>query len=531
MKLALAQINSTVGDLTANAVKILSLLSEAREEEVDLVVFPELAITGYPPEDLLLKPQFIKDNLSALNLVVRKSQGIAAYVGFVDQKKGKLYNAGAFIVDGRIKTIYHKMNLPNYGVFDEKRYFHEGRQPSVVSYKGLKIGLGICEDIWVESGPHRAEVKKGAKLIININASPYHIGKVAERQKLLSGRARKSRAYLAYVNLVGGQDELVFDGGSMLFDPRGKLAASCDQYREEMLIVDLESDRMETAWMDEELEVYSALVLGTRDYVLKNGFSEVLIGLSGGIDSALTLAIAVDALGKDKVHAIFMPSQYSAEQSRQDAVKVAGNLGIQLSVIPINEVAGAYLEKLSANFQGKPADITEENLQARIRGNYLMAFSNKFNRLVLATGNKSEMSTGYCTLYGDMAGGYAVLKDVPKSTVYRLVKWRNRSGEIIPRSIIDRPPTAELRPDQTDQDTLPPYDVLDRIMAAYVEENKSVKEIVRLGLAEETVRQVAQLIDRSEYKRRQAPPGPRITPRAFGRDWRLPITNRYQNLI
>ncbi|MFA4844169.1 MAG: NAD+ synthase [Candidatus Margulisiibacteriota bacterium] len=527
MKLALAQINPTVGDLTANAVKIISLLDEAREEEVDLVIFPELAITGYPPEDLLLKPQFIKDNLQALDLVVKKSRGIAAYVGFVDQKKGRLYNAGAFIVDGKIKTIYHKMNLPNYGVFDEKRYFHKGRQPSVVSYQGLKIGLGICEDIWVETGPHRAEVKKGAKLIININASPYHVGKVAERQKLLSGRAKKSQAYLAYVNMVGGQDELVFDGGSMLFDPRGKLAVSCDQYREEMLIVDLENDRMKTAWMEEELEIYSALVLGTRDYVLKNGFSEVVIGLSGGIDSALTLAIAVDALGKDKVHAVYMPSQYSAEQSRQDAEKVARNLGVELSVIPINDVTAAYLDKLNPNFKGRAADVTEENLQARVRGNYLMALSNKFNWLVLATGNKSEMSTGYCTLYGDMAGGYAVLKDVPKTAVYQLVKWRNRSGEIIPQSVIDRPPTAELKPDQTDQDTLPPYDVLDRIMAAYVEENKSVKEIVRLGLAEETVRQVIRLIDRSEYKRRQAAPGPRITARAFGKDWRLPITNRY----
>lgn len=527
MKLALAQINPTVGDLTANAVKIVSLLDEAREEAVDLVIFPELAITGYPPEDLLLKPQFIKDNLQALDLVVKQSRGIAAYVGFVDQKQGKLYNAGAFIVDGKIKTVYHKMNLPNYGVFDEKRYFHEGRRPAVVSYKGLKIGLGICEDIWVESGPHRAEAKKGAKLIVNINASPYHVGKVAERQKLLSGRARKSKAYLAYVNLVGGQDELVFDGGSMLFDPQGKLAVSCDQYREEMLIVDLEQDRMKTEWMDEELEIYSALVLGTRDYVLKNGFSEVVIGLSGGIDSALTLAIAVDALGKEKVHAIYMPSQYSAEQSRQDAEKVARNLGVLLSVIPINEVAGAYLDELKANFKGRPVDCTEENLQARVRGNYLMALSNKFNWLVLTTGNKSEMSTGYCTLYGDMAGGYAVLKDVPKTVVYHLVKWRNRSGEVIPQSVIDRPPTAELKPDQTDQDTLPPYDVLDRIMSAYVEENKSVKEIVRLGLPEATVRQVITLIDRSEYKRRQAPPGPRITSRSFGKDWRLPITNRY----
>jgi NAD+ synthetase len=343
----------------------------------------------------------------------------------------------------------------------------------------------------------------------------------------LSARAKKSKAYLAYVNMVGGQDELVFDGGSMLLDPRGKLAVSCDQYREEMLIVDLENDRMKTAWMDEELEIYSALVLGTKDYVLKNGFSEVVIGLSGGIDSALTLAIAVDALGKEKVHAVYMPSQYSAEQSRQDAEKVAKNLDVKLSVIPIHEVAGAYLDKLNPNFKGKAADITEENLQARVRGNYLMALSNKFNWLVLTTGNKSEMSTGYCTLYGDMAGGYAVLKDVPKTVVYHLVKWRNLSGEVIPQSVIDRPPTAELKPDQTDQDTLPPYDVLDRIMAAYVEENKSVKEIVRLGLAEATVRQVIKLIDRSEYKRRQAPPGPRITSRSFGKDWRLPITNRY----
>ncbi|MDD4179207.1 MAG: NAD+ synthase [Candidatus Margulisbacteria bacterium] len=523
MKLALGQINPTVGDLKWNAAQMIELIAEAKKEKVDLVIFPELATTGYPPEDLLLKPQFIADNLAVLKEIAKAATGIAVYVGYVDKKGEKLFNAGAFLVDGKIKAVYHKMNLPNYAVFDEKRYFTAGTKPVVVNYQGWKIGLGICEDIWVDKTPYRNK----ADLIININASPYHLGKASEREKVLSAKAKASKSYVTYVNMVGGQDELVFDGGSMVIDQKGKLIAACEQYQEELLIIDIENNRMENQWMDEALEIYGALVLGTRDYIEKNGFGGVVVGLSGGIDSALTLAIAVDALGKEKVHAIFMPSEYTVEQSRADAKKVAENLGVEFAEIPISEVFTRYLETLIPHFMGRPADCTEENLQARIRGNYLMALSNKFGWLVLTTGNKSEMSTGYCTLYGDMAGGFAVLKDVPKTTVYELVKWRNQQGEVVPRSIIDRPPTAELRPNQTDQDTLPPYDILDGIMKAYVEDNKSTNEIVKQGFDAAIVKKVVAMIDRSEYKRRQAPPGPRISRRAFGKDWRPPITNHY----
>ncbi|HVN67360.1 MAG TPA: NAD+ synthase, partial [Candidatus Sulfotelmatobacter sp.] len=525
MKLALAQINPTVGDLPGNAAKISALIEEAREQKADLVIFPELAVSGYPPEDLLFKQQFVADNRAALAEIVKHCRGIAVYLGFIDRKGKALYNAGAFIVNGRVKHVYRKMNLPNYGVFDELRYFQAGSKPLVVALQGLKIGLGICEDIWVEKGPYRAEVKAGARLVLNINASPYHRGKLQERQKLLSARAKKAKAYIVYVNQVGGQDELIFDGGSMVFDPQGKLIAACDQFREEMLIFDLFSDRQtEINWLDEIGEVYGALVLGVKDYVQKNGFAEVVIGVSGGIDSALTLALAVDALGKEKVRAIYMPSDFSAAQSKRDARQVAKNLGVEFTVIPIKEVMTAYLQALTPNFRGRQTDVTEENLQARIRGNYLMALANKFNWLVLTTGNKSEMSTGYCTLYGDMAGGFAAIKDAPKTLVYQLVEWRNKQGEIVPRAVIDRPPTAELKPDQTDQDTLPPYDILDAIMKDYVEDNLSAKQIVVRGYDETVVNKVIGLIDRAEYKRRQAPPGPRLTPRAFGKDWRLPIT-------
>jgi len=523
MKLALGQINPTVGDLKWNAAQMIELIAEAKKEKVDLVIFPELATTGYPPEDLLLKPQFIADNLAVLKEIAKAAKGIAVYVGYVDKKGEKLFNAGAFIVAGKIKAVYHKMNLPNYSVFDEKRYFTAGTKPVIVNFLGWKIGLGICEDIWVDKSPYCNKVD----LIININASPYHLGKVREREKMLSAKAKSAKSHIAYVNMVGGQDELIFDGGSMLIDPKGKLVAACEQYQEELLIIDIENNRMENQWMDEALEIYGALVLGTRDYIQKNGFGGVVVGLSGGIDSALTLAVAVDALGKEKVHAIFMPSQYSAEQSRQDAKKVAENLGVEFAEIPIKEVFAQYLDTLTPHFMGRPADCTEENLQARIRGNYLMALSNKFGWLVLTTGNKSEMSTGYCTLYGDMAGGFAVLKDVPKTTVYELVKWRNKQGEVVPGSVIDRPPTAELKPNQTDQDTLPPYDILDGIMKAYVEDNKSTNEIVKQGFDADIVKKVVAMIDRSEYKRRQAPPGPRISRRAFGKDWRPPITSHY----
>ncbi|OGC33514.1 NAD+ synthase [candidate division WOR-1 bacterium RIFOXYB2_FULL_48_7] len=525
MKLALAQINPTVGALMANTAKIIALIEEARQAQVDLIVFPELAITGYPPEDLLLKPQFIDDNLACLKKIVAKCSGLAVYLGFVDQDKGKLFNAGAFVDQGKIKGVYHKVNLPNYSVFDEKRYFSPGTKPLTVTVKGKKIGLGICEDIWVESGPYA----KGLDLILNINASPFHFGKIRERQTLLSKRAKELKTTIVYVNMVGGQDELVFDGGSMVIDQSGRLQAACDQYREELLIFDLDQDWQDKhAWAGPEAEIYYALVLGVKDYLQKNAFPDAVIGLSGGIDSALTLAIAVDALGQKKVHAVFMPSAYSSLQSRTDALKLATDLGVDWLEIPINKVMDQYLGELAPAFKHKPANIAEENLQARIRGNYLMALSNKHGWLVLTTGNKSEMSTGYCTMYGDMAGGFAVLKDVPKTLVYKLARWRNQHGGVIPQPIIDRPPSAELKPNQLDQDTLPPYDQLDAVMKAYVEENRSPQEIIAAGFPISTVNNVIKMIDQTEYKRRQSPPGPRITPRAFGKDWRLPITNGYK---
>ncbi|MGB9612610.1 MAG: NAD+ synthase [Candidatus Margulisiibacteriota bacterium] len=527
MKIALAQINPTVGDLSGNVRKIVDFISRAKKENAELVVFPEMATTGYPPEDLLLKPQFVSDNLASLREIIKASKKIATYIGFVDRKGRDLFNAGAFVIDGKLKETYHKINLPNYAVFDEKRYFKEGKKISVVNYKGMKIGLGICEDIWVEKGPYQKEAQRGAKLILNINASPYHVGKVREREKILKLRAKMTKSYVVYVNLVGGQDELVFDGGSMVVNPAGRIIAACEQYREKLAVFDLEKGGEIVPWLDELTEIYEALLLGVADYVNKNGFGEVVVGLSGGIDSALTLTIAVDALGSNRVHALFMPSPYTSEQSYRNAEEVAKNLRVDFKVLPISEVFSSYLKVLAPYFEKQPVNIAEENVQARIRGNYLMAFSNKFGWLVLTTGNKSETSTGYCTLYGDMAGGFNVLKDIPKTLVYRLVNWRNKKGQVIPESVIKRAPTAELKPNQTDQDTLPPYEILDPIMRAYVEQNKSLKQIVNLGFDEATVKKVVSMIDRSEYKRRQAPPGPRITSRAFGKDWRLPITNRY----
>jgi len=529
MRIALAQINCTVGDLAGNTKKILEYICRAKEQEVDLVLFPELAITGYPPEDLLLKPQFVTDNLAALRTIVKDCDDLAVYLGFVDRQGKDLYNAGAFIVKRKVQEIYHKMNLPNYAVFDEKRYFREGNKCSVISYEGMKMGLGICEDIWVERGPYEQEAKKGAKVILNINASPYHVSKINERAKMLKARAKSTKAHVFYVNMVGGQDELIFDGGSMAFDPQGKLIASAKQFQEDLLVFEIKGKPVISPWPGNAAEVYEALVLCVRDYVGKNGFKEVVVGLSGGVDSALTLAIAVDALGAQSVHSVFMPSPFTAQQSQEDSLAVAENLNVDYKTIPIADLYCEYLRLLSSQFEEKEADVTEENLQARIRGNILMALSNKFGWLVLTTGNKSEMSVGYTTLYGDMAGGFSVLKDVPKTLVYKLVEWRNQKrGEVIPDSIIKRPPTAELRSNQTDQDTLPPYEVLDPIIEAYVEDNKMDNEIVKLGFAPETVKKVITMIDHAEYKRRQAPPGPRITPRAFGKDWRVPITNKYR---
>ena len=525
----------------------------------DLVVIPELALTGYPPEDLLLKPQFITANRAALASLTGASRGMAALVGFVDRDgAGRLYNAAALLVNGRHTATYHKHCLPNYGVFDEKRYFTAGSEPLVLTVGGVRVGVTICEDLW-EEFPCRALAAAGAQLVVNLSASPYHAGKLQERERLFSRRAKVNRLAIAYCNVVGGQDELVFDGASLVLDAGGREIARGTQFREETILVDLFpaqlgrgtrrrrggiflSDRTaehpplpreQAGRLSAVEEVYAALTLGVRDYVRKNGFSTVVLGLSGGVDSALTACIAADALGPEHVMGIVMPSRFSSKETQADARRVAATLGIEAQDIPIEPIAQAYLETLKPLFSGRAADITEQNIQARIRGNLLMALSNKFGWLVLTTGNKSEMATGYTTLYGDMAGGFAVIKDVPKTLVYQLAKFRNRRGQgsPIPTSILMRPPTAELAPNQTDQDTLPPYPVLDRLLKAYVEEDRSLREILGNNQVEPaTVRRVLRMVDRSEYKRRQGPPGIKITPKAFGRDRRMPITNRYQQL-
>jgi len=569
----MAQINTTVGDLQGNTGKILEAIAEARSLEVDLLTFPELAICGYPPEDLLFKPKFIEENLKSLDQVVEHSSGLTIVVGFVDAK-GDIYNAAAVIHDGKLASVYHKMYLPNYGVFDENRYFQAGKEYPVYTIAGVGVGINICEDLWYETGPAAAQANSGAEVIVNISASPYHFGKREFRERMLAACASDNVAIVAYNNLVGGQDELVFDGNSMVLDEKGHLVARGKQFEEDMIVADLDVEavfrarlhdprwRKGTSVVEEERwhgtkivvsdvpsaapkpslpprkleerglpgEVYDALVLGTRDYVIKNGFEKVLIGLSGGIDSGLVAVIAVDALGASNVVGVAMPSRYSSPGSISDAKLLAENLGILLITIPIEKVFQAYLETLAPSFKGAEPNVTEENIQARIRGNILMALSNKFGWLVLPTGNKSEMATGYTTLYGDMAGGFAVIKDVPKTMVYELAKYRNSiaGSELMPSAIIDKVPSAELRPEQKDTDTLPPYDQLDPVLTAYVEEDKSVEQIMAMGFREEVVRQAARLVDTSEYKRRQTPLGVKITPRAFGRDRRLPITNRFK---
>lgn len=572
LRVGLAQINPTVGDLPGNVQRILDYIGRARELGVDLVAFPELAITGYPPEDLLLKPDFIQANLDCLQQIVESTRSITAVVGFVDSADD-IYNAAAIIHDGALAGVYHKMYLPNYGVFDENRYFQAGTDYSVFTLQGTTVGINICEDIWYPTGPSEVQaLAGGAEVLVAISASPYHAGKGLSRERMLATRAADNVAIVAFCNLVGGQDELVFDGNSVVFDERGELVVRGKQFEEDLVVADLdvgsvfrqrlhdprrrkerlaadvgkvsritlpevksqgEKPPLPTRKMDrlEPLaEIYQALVLGTRDYVHKNGFQKVVIGLSGGIDSSLTAAIAVDALGKENVVGVFMPSRYSSEESREDAGKLAENLGIRFLSIPIDETFQAYLDMLAEPFAGMESDVTEENIQARIRGNILMALSNKFGWLVLTTGNKSEVSAGYCTLYGDMAGGFAVIKDVPKTLVYQLAGYMNASAgrEVIPRRVFDKAPTAELRPDQRDEDTLGPYATLDPILHAYVEEDQGLDEIVALGFDEATVRRVIRMVDRNEYKRRQAPPGVKITPRAFGKDRRLPITNQYR---
>jgi NAD+ synthase (glutamine-hydrolysing) len=572
LRLGLAQINTTVGDLEGNAAKVMQYVERARAQGVDLVSFPELTITGYPPEDLLLRPQFIQDNLATLRRVAEGCRGITVVVGFVDSNEDT-YNAAALIHDGRLVDVYHKQFLPNYGVFDENRYFQAGNRCPAYVVAGVGVGVSVCEDIWYPGDPTRAQALAGAQVIININGSPYHVGKRRFREQMLATRASDYAVFVCYTNQVGGQDELVFDGASMVLSPWGEPLAQAAAFQEELLVCDLNLEevfqtrlhdprrRKERPATDaansvplirvseeplvedkppiegrcapsleDEAEVYQALVLGTGDYVRKNGFGKVVVGLSGGIDSSLTAVVAVDALGAENVTGVAMPSRFSSEGSLRDARELAENLGIQLMTIPIEEPFSAFLNVLAEPFAGTKFGVTEENIQSRIRGMIIMGLSNKFGWLVLTTGNKSEMATGYATLYGDMAGGFAVIKDVPKTLVYRLARYRNAQGAapVIPPRVIEKEPSAELRPDQRDIDTLPPYEVLDPILEAYVEDDRSVEEIVAMGFDEALVKRVVTMVNRNEYKRRQAPPGVKITHRAFGRDRRLPIANRYQ---
>lgn len=563
VRLALGQVNPTVGGLRGNADMVIHAIGEAQRGGAHIVALPELAMTGYPPEDLLFKPGFIEDNLKQLRRVVRSTagmKGIVAIVGFVDRRQENLFNSAALISGGRLLHVYHKMLLPNYGVFDEGRYFRAGPRPAVYRMGGICFGVNICEDIWEADGPTRMQAEAGAGLIVNINASPYSIGKARARERLVRGHARRNAVAVAYVNTVGAQDEVVFDGGSFVMDRRGRMLTSSGRFREELLMADIKINEKppEVRERDVEVikipgphgkktprlragkpaalkpneEVYEALKLGLRDYIEKNGFSKgVVVALSGGVDSALVATIAADALGPKKVRCVFMPSRYSSRISREDAEKLAGNLRVRLDTIAIEGLFEEYESSLAHLFRGRQPDATEENLQARIRGTLIMALSNKTGAMVLTTGNKSEMSVGYATLYGDMAGGFAVIKDVPKTMVFGLARWRNRKAgkALIPRRIITREPSAELREAQRDTDSLPPYEVLDPILEAYIEENLSISGMREKGLGDEKLlRRVAGLVDMSEYKRRQSPPGVKITSRAFGRDWRIPITNRYK---
>lgn len=553
VRVGLAQIDPTVGDLRGNSEIILAFVSKALSLECDVVCFPELALTGYPPEDLLLNREFIDDSSRQLNNLARKITDIVAIVGCPDKAGGDIYNSAAVVYKKKIIKIYRKNLLPNYGVFDEKRYFQPGGEQPVFYLDGACFGVNICEDIWHAGGPSLRQARAGAGLIINISASPYDAGKTADRLKILRRRVKEVRAWVAYLNLVGGQDELVFDGNSMAVNPQGKVCLALKAFEEDFSFIDIplavkkrkkgfyiigKQIREKTSVagpkirkpMGQEEEVYSALVLGLKDYVIKNGFKKAVIGLSGGIDSALTAAIASDALGAGAVTGILMPSEYTSGMSIQDARALADVLGMRTVSIPIDGILKSFLSGLSDAFDKCRPDATEENLQARIRGNILMAFSNKFGWLVLSTGNKSEVSTGYCTLYGDMAGGLDVLKDVPKCMVYKLARYRNSQGLVIPERSITREPSAELRPNQKDSDTLPAYDVLDPILREYVERGKGVRGIIesKAGFAEEVVRKVARMVDRNEYKRRQAALGIKITPRAFGKDRRMPVTNGYQ---
>jgi NAD+ synthase (glutamine-hydrolysing) len=564
----MGQIDPVVGDLGGNAERIIDAIGQAEEAGADVAVFPELALPGYPPEDLLLKPGFVADNLAALAKVAAVTERCVAVVGFVDEKLD-LYNAAAVCAHGEVGGVYHKQLLPNYGVFDEQRYFAPGGGATqLFGIGGVRVGVSICEDAWSPTGPIAAQAAAGAELVININASPYSMDRLVEREQMLATRAADASCCLVYLNCVGGQDELVFDGASLVFDADGRLLASMPQFQEQVAVLDIDvrpvfrkrlldprghhsalplpvtevtarprvgsqsprSPLPRATRLSQEAEVFQALVTGTGDYVRKNGFTDVVIGLSGGIDSSLVAVVAVDALGAEHVHGVSMPSRYSSEGSESDAAALAGNLGIDLRTVPIEEPHAAFLDLLSGVEAGMSGGLTEENVQSRIRGVILMALSNRLGWLVLTTGNKSEAAVGYSTLYGDTAGGFSVIKDVAKTMVYRLCAWRNSLGSasVIPPAVLTKPPSAELRPDQRDDQSLPPYDVLDPVLLAYVESDLTASELVEAGFDEELVRQVVRLVDLAEYKRRQTPPGVRVTPKAFGRDRRMPITNRYR---
>ena len=558
MRIALAQINPVVGDIAGNELLIANAIEDARAAGAALVCLPELALTGYPPEDLLLKEHVIDDAAAALGRIAAAAAGIVAIVGY-PERDGALFNSAAVLADGRVAASYRKNLLPNYGVFDEHRYFAAGQQGAVIELNGSLVGLSICEDIWSPGPPESSEAAAGASLIVNLSASPYQAGKGAAREQMLAERARENGTAVAFCGQVGGQDELVFDGHSLVVASDGKLLARAPQFEEWLLTCEVPTaaasfdsarsadvhllgsfttnppsddtslDHLVAAVESDDEAVYSALVLGTRDYANKNGFERVVLGLSGGVDSALVACIARDALGPERVTCVTMPSQFSSEGTYSDAVALAAALKVELIELPIGELMTGYETLLAEPFAGREPDLTEENLQARIRGNLLMALSNKFGWLVLTTGNKSEMAVGYSTLYGDSAGGFAVIKDVPKTLVYRLCAVRNgRSDSPIPESILTRAPSAELRPDQADQDSLPPYEVLDPLLEGYVERDLGAEQLIEEGFDAETVERIIALVDRAEYKRRQQPPGIKVTGKAFGRDRRMPITNRYR---
>ena len=555
VRVGLAQLNPVIGDIAGNSRRILEMYAAADKANCDIVVFPELSITGYPPEDLVLKSGFVAENQQAMRDIVAATKGCVAVFGFVDGASGALANSAAIASNGKLHGTYNKQLLPNYSVFDEDRYFTAGTSFSLYTIAGVHAGVTICEDIWQADGPVHQQAKAGAALNININGSPFHRGKFDERQHMVSERARANSCAIVYVNQVCGQDELVFDGGSMVFDHRGDMLMRAEQFGESLSFIDIEVNESDVASgipvvevsktsrasgakfqgtiapsASDMEQVFGALVLGTRDYVRKNGFTDVVIGLSGGIDSALVAAIAVEALGSQHVHGVSMPSRYSSEGSRTDAAILASNLGVDMQTISIEPAFSAYLDMTAESFAGKAADLTEENLQSRVRGTTLMALSNKFGWMVLTTGNKSELAVGYFTLYGDSVGGYAVIKDLLKTTVYELCRFVNsRAGrEIIPEAVITKPPSAELRPDQRDDQSLPAYEVLDPILELYVEQDRTAAEIIALGFDEALVRRISRLVDMNEYKRRQGPPGVRVSLKAFGKDRRLPITNAYR---